>query len=196
MNHEQKLLNKAGIWIYNPLIGNFIGWVVAISFIASTHYINNEAGWTDNKWPIIVGIIIGTLITTRLHSIQEAIKIEIRNIKPKTHFWRGVIVILISILIGCIIHFLGDSINIKSFLDSLFCAEFISSTYYLCFDYFLNYDRGKKLKYITKDEKGSISDRIFGKLSDNVEAYIMLGFKLLLFTSTAIAYIVRLNQLK
>jgi hypothetical protein len=195
-NYITKLKEKSSKLIYDPIVGNFIGWFIASFFIASTVYINDENGKITNNNLIIIGIMIGTLITTRLHALREAIRFEIDKKEPTSHFWRGFFVVVISYFIGLIIHFVGDGISFQSCLNAIYAAFLIGSEYYLCFDSILNTDRGKSATYITKSKKGSISDKIFSKLPDSIEKYFFIIIKVLLFIIALYLYINKLNTLE
>lgn len=187
--HILELRRKENMWLYNPLLSNAIVWFIASCFIASTVYINDQNGWFDSWIPIIIGLTGGTLWSTRIHALQEAFRFELDHKQPKTHLWRWLIRLGVFLLIGCIIHFIGDGISWRSFQEGVMAACYIGSVFELTFDTWLNRDRGKSTKYVSHSKEASFQDRLIALLPDNVEGSLLLFFKIAFYVGTSCVYI-------
>lgn len=173
-------------YLYNPLIGNFLSWFVAL--VIMSFYVN---GVVDNPDMMLFGILAGCIWTIRLHAYREAERIEIRNIEID-HINRFIIRAAIMLIVGQIIHFMANGRNHldmhftqQSFKEGVFCAIYMAGIFWLEFDFILNSDRGKPLFYISKWYGTSKMDRLFSKFNSPI---LWLVSKILIFLLTLYLY--------
>lgn len=142
-------------WLYNPLAGNFISWFLA--FIIIMPYAN---GWTDNPILFPVALFVGSFWTIWLHAYQEAKRIEIKK-QWINHSTRFLLRAAIAIAIGLLTHFLSKTD--RPLLEGFVAAIYLGAIFWLEFDFMLNYHRGRKWDYRSKNPNAAESDKIFSE---------------------------------
>lgn len=149
---------------YDRISGNFIAGFIGFFFCSLSTYINEDTyGVWDGPWPIIIGVTITTVWVTRLHALQESIRIKSYWMTKKliNHNQRILQRAFVAILIGSIIHLYTESINWHGIKLTLACAAYIGGIFWLIFDPILSHDRGRELFYVSKWYKSAWTDRIF-----------------------------------
>lgn len=169
-------------YLYNPLIGNFIGWFIAVAIMSL--YVN---GYVTHGGPMIIGLFVGSFWTINLHAYQEAYRIEVKH-KDIPHGERFIIRFVIAQAASFLVHALAIG-----FKDGLGIAVlggwlYIGSILWLLFDFMLNYHRGKPLLYVSSYYKTSQIDKFFSRFSPHVRCLLWVGSKVLLFLISVFIY--------
>lgn len=142
-------------WLYNPLAGNFISWFLAFCILMP--YAN---GWTDNPILFPIALFVGSFWTIWLHAYQEAMRIEIRK-QWLNHGKRLAIRIAIALLIGLLTHLLTKTD--RPLIEGAAAAVYLGTIFWLEFDFMLNYHRGLKWDYRSKDPNAAETDKVFAE---------------------------------
>jgi len=179
--------NHDNSYLYSPLIGNFLSWMLAFFLISLCEYINGHYAFVKGHGPVIIGLFVGVIWTTRLHAYREAERIEALKKTGGTlnHTKRFFIRGILAFLIALIPHLYGEGVNLNSVYMALFASAFMLATFWLIFDSILNYDRGKEIFYVSKWYGTSKIDLFFSRYNSPL---FWLASKVLVFLLTLWAY--------
>lgn len=149
-----KLKSRKKNFLYNPLAGNFISWFLAFCIIMP--YAN---GWTDNPILFPIALFVGSFWTIWLHSFQESKRIATKNWID--HSDRLIIRSVIAIAIGLATHYLSKTD--RPLMEGFTAAIYLGTIFWLEFDFILNYHRGLKWDYRSKDPNAAETDKLFAE---------------------------------
>lgn len=151
-------------YLFNPLAGNFIAWFLAFCCFSLTEYFNGYGDWFyEEPRLILLGVLIGTVWSTRLHAYREAWRIYRKVTINHTHrFFQRTVV---ALLIAYAIHIAAErDFTFQVICRANACVLFIGGVFWFTFDFILNRDRGKELFYVSSWYGSAWVDRIFSKL--------------------------------
>lgn len=142
-------------WLYNPQVGNFLSWIIAYLIIMP--YANSNI---DNPIVLLIALFVGSFWTIWLHAYRQAEQIEIKH-REQPHTKLFFIRSAVAIFIGIIAHLLAEGATKESVIKGVVGAFFLGAIFWLEFDFFLNYHRGKPILYIDQGKYSSKTDRFF-----------------------------------
>lgn len=187
-------MKRHNSYLFNPLIGNFLCWFIAFMLFTLTEYFNGNFAWIYGRsaGPIVIaGTLIGSFWTIRLHAYREAERIEIKR-KTINHSQRIMVRALLAIVVGMTIHIVAEGFHPTAYARGFACALYIGGVFWLIFDSYLNYDRGKEPFYVSSWYKSARVDRWFSRLGSPV---LWLASKVLVYIATYYFYAYTMSEI-
>lgn len=163
-------------FFFNNLTGNVSAIFFGLLVLSFTVYINGpEVGILHGFAPVVIALTISGFWVIRLHAYMEAHRIEGgTNIDHRKRFLTRS---FYCILTGAVVHLATTSRTMHDVYLTLACALYLGSLFWLLFDFYLNYDRGLKITYISKFYRSALTDKFFGK----EPLWLWIGSKVVLF---------------